>query len=567
MEFLLNRYRNLSVLLVVIFAQLLLLAYQVKGDQDVRLIRVWAVTAVTPVARVIEVVRSHTVGFLQDYFVLLRVRDDNRRLHDDLGRLKLENQFLRNELSMADRAKALASFQSLTPSRTIAARVIAMGTGANSKAVFVDRGSVSGVMRGMAVVTPDGIAGKVIASYPTASQVLLITDPTFAAGVMSQKNRVHGTLKGQGRSDCMIDYVQNEETVEPGEWFYTSGDDRVFPKGLPVGQVNVARNGKTFKEIYLVPSGLQSGLEELLIVLEGVHQAIPDVKTVAGGAVSILPPPDAGSGASVETALPSGLVTDADKLRERYRKIGEAQKHVFGEGLPGSKPPDFNLNPDAVKRPSATPGAAAEPAPAVRPGEGARERGSEGATNRPPAQTATGVAKPEAGLVKPTTGPAKPATVNPGPPKTAAPGAAVAPAPAARPGEGARERGSEGATNRPPGVAKPEAGQAKPATGPAKPATVNPGPPKTAAPGAAVAPAPAARPGEGATNRPPAQTTTGVAKPESGLVKPTTGPAKPATVNPGPPKTAAPTKSPAQTSPVPPRPKPAPGVPADPPRQ
>ena len=53
----------------------------------------------------------------------------------------------------------------------------------------------------MAVITPDGIVGKVVDAYPTASLVLLITDPTFAAGVISQKNRVHGTLKGQGHSD------------------------------------------------------------------------------------------------------------------------------------------------------------------------------------------------------------------------------------------------------------------------------------------------------------------------------------------------------------------------------
>ena len=50
----------------------------------------------------------------------------------------------------------------------------------------------------MAVVTPDGIVGKVVAAYPTASLVLLITDPNFAAGVISQKNRVHGTLEGPG---------------------------------------------------------------------------------------------------------------------------------------------------------------------------------------------------------------------------------------------------------------------------------------------------------------------------------------------------------------------------------
>ena len=140
-----------------------------------------------------------------------------------MAQLKIENHYLKSELSTADRAQALSVFKAQSPSTTVAARVIGNGTGANSKVVFVDRGSASGVESGMAVVTPDGIVGKVVDAYPTSSLVMLITDPTFAAGVVSQKNHVHGTLKGQGHSECLVDYVQNEEPVDVGEWFFTSG--------------------------------------------------------------------------------------------------------------------------------------------------------------------------------------------------------------------------------------------------------------------------------------------------------------------------------------------------------
>src|SRR4051812_4813640 len=192
MEVLISRYRNLSVLLLVIFGQLVLLAYQVKSNQDVRLIRVWAVTAVTPFARVLEFVREHTIGAAERYVVLVNVRAENESLRSELGKLKIENHFLKTELETADRAQALMAFQARTPSRTLPARIIGTGTGMNARVVFVDRGSGDGVMRGMAVITPDGIVGRVVAAYPTASQVLLVTDPTFAAGVISDKNRVHG---------------------------------------------------------------------------------------------------------------------------------------------------------------------------------------------------------------------------------------------------------------------------------------------------------------------------------------------------------------------------------------
>jgi rod shape-determining protein MreC len=348
MDLLLNRFRNLTVVVIVIAAQLLLLAYQVKSNQEIRLVRVWAVTAVTPLARVIEGVRGGTTRFFTDYFYLLDVRDENRRMKAELGRIKLENQFLKTELSTADRARALAQFQSRSPSRTVAARIIGNGTGANSKVVFIDRGSSSGVLKGMAVITPDGIVGKVVESFPVAAQVLLITDPTFAAGVISQKNHARGTLKGKGLPTCLVDYVQNEEKVDLGEWFYTTGDDRVFPRGLPVGQVTSVHEGKSVKEIYVVPSGFQNGFEEVLVVLEGVHQAIPEPQTASAEAPMLPPPPPDKSDAEdpSRTGAPG---TDADKMLDRYRRIGEAQGHTYGEGVPGSKPPNFNINPDDPK--------------------------------------------------------------------------------------------------------------------------------------------------------------------------------------------------------------------------
>src|SRR4051812_2985158 len=158
-EAILSRYRNLIILAITVVGQLLLLAWQVRTKQDVRLIRVWAVTAVTPMAGVVEAIRRNTIGFLEDYFILLDVRDQNRNLRAENSRLKMENVYYRNQLQTAERAHALTLFQSQNPSKTVAARIIGNGTASSAQAVFVDRGSTSGVEKGMAVVTPDGIVG------------------------------------------------------------------------------------------------------------------------------------------------------------------------------------------------------------------------------------------------------------------------------------------------------------------------------------------------------------------------------------------------------------------------
>jgi rod shape-determining protein MreC len=389
MEFLLNRYRNLTVLLVVITAQLMLIAYQVKTSKDVPLLRVWAVTAVTPVERVLEIVRRNTWGFVEDYFVLLHTREENAQLRKEIGQLKLDNQFLKTELSTADRASALSVFQKHSPSKTVAARILGNGLGANSKVVFVDRGSGSGVESGMAAVTPDGIVGKVVAAYPTASLVLLITDVNFAAGVISQKNRVHGTLKGQGHDgNALVDYVQNEEKVEPGEWFFTSGDDRIFPRGFPVGQVTAVRNGRRFKEIYVNPSGFQPKLEEILIVLDPVHQPIPDVE-VASPNYKLLAPP-AGAESESEAPTPTSLTTDADRLKDQYKQV----PHAYGSTASGA--PDFSKLPSVRET---------QPKP-VAPSANAPQKAPDIAT--PPAPVTTKPADPASATPAPDQVPTQP---------------------------------------------------------------------------------------------------------------------------------------------------------------
>jgi rod shape-determining protein MreC len=509
MESLLNRYRNITVLLLVIFGQLLLLAVQVKNDRDVRMIRIWTVMAITPVARVAESLRGGTIGVVRNYILLRDTNQENRRLKTEVDRLKLENIFLKNDLNTADRAKALQLLQAHIPSRAVAASIIGAAGGANSKVVFVDRGSTAGIERGMAVVTPEGIVGKVIASYPTASQVMLVTDPDFAAGVVSQKTLTRGTLKGQGTPMCRVDYVALEDKIQPGEMLFTSGDDRVFPRGFPVGVVKIVRNGPPpFKEIYVEPAGVQHGVEDVLILIEGVHQPVPEA-AVASPSVYIAPPPPApageagGGSGGAPGGAGSGSGTEADKLRTQYKTIGDAQGHKFGEGAPGSKPPNFNMQlPPA--------GAAQTPAGGAQGGQAAP------VTQQAPATAPNGSAVPVG----------QPAQRPAGAPGTQQPSGTAPSRPAAPAGQPAQRPGVPG-TQQPSGTVPSR--PAAPAGQPAQRPTGTPGTqqPSGTAPRRTVAPA--GQPSGGAPKRQatpagqPAQRPAGTQPPPSGAANPAPG--------------------------------------------
>ena len=418
MESLFQRYRNVTVLLVVIFAQLVLLAWQVKSDNDVPLVRVWAITAVTPVASAIEGARTGTTGFFSNYFELRNAREQSRELRTEVDRLKLENQFLKNELASAQRAEALAGFQAHTPSKMLGARVIGATTGMGAKSVLIDRGLAAGVRKGMAVVTPDGIVGKVLAVYPFASQVLAVTDPGFAAGVESQRNHTYGVLKGMGNGAAKVEYVPDGQKVDAGEMFYTSGEDRVFPKGLPVGKVTSVSPGTDFQNILVRPSGIESAPEEVLVIIDPVHQAIPEAPP-ADTPVYLAP---AVSGGDANTASAPEHATTADKLMERYKKIGDAQKHTFGEGGPGTPAPNFNLKVPGVNAPADTgQGATGQSSakPVASSGNPSPQNGSStaarpkpvapnGAVSRTPAVGSEGTRTPESKPAEPSPASAQP---------------------------------------------------------------------------------------------------------------------------------------------------------------
>lgn len=415
MEIILSRYRNLTVLLALILAQLMLLAWQVKGDHDARLIRIWAVTAVTPLAKATDWARGGTGSFLDNYVNLRGAAEENKRLKQEVGQLRLQNHFLQTQLQTADRAKALLAFQQITPSRTLPARVIATGTGMNSRVVYIDRGSVAGVKKGMAVIRPEGIVGKVVAAYPTASLVMLMTEQGFAAGVISQKNRVRGTLRGMGAANLHVDYVQNEQKVELGEWFFTTGDDRIFPKGLPAGMAVSVKEGRGGKEIVLQPSAIKGSVEEVLVVLDGVHGDIPEYRAPGSNEVQVLPPPPAPAATAPAPAAAAGtpsdpnaapMNTDADRLLDRYRRVSEAQGIVVGQTK--GRVPDFTKPPPpkVAVAPVATPADPNAPGGLVPPKPAATE------TTKPPA---TETAKPPA-----------PESVKPPTPETVKPPAAAA---------------------------------------------------------------------------------------------------------------------------------------------
>ena len=270
MESVLGRYRNLIVLVGVLFAQVLGLAVQVKRTTDsepTRLIRVWAVDVVTPLEKALVWVQTSTGNVWHNYFYLRGVRAENRNLKQQIERMSLEQVRMSQDADQARRLQALLAFKEQFISRTMAAQVIGSSGSELSRSVYIDKGESDGIKPDMAVITADGIVGKVLRVYRSTSQVLLIDDQTSGVGAILDKTRLQGILRGTPAGEVVLEKVMSDEAVPAGEMVLTSGGDGIFPKGLLVGRVTkVAPGSELFLNIRVRPAADLSKLEEVLVV-------------------------------------------------------------------------------------------------------------------------------------------------------------------------------------------------------------------------------------------------------------------------------------------------------------
>src|SRR5262249_28040060 len=115
--------------------------------------------------------------------------------------------------------------------------------------------------------------------------VQLIVDSQSAVGVLVQSTRRLGIVRGTGGRELDLDYIDDDNDLKPGDTFLSSGLDRVYPKGLPVGVISsVGPRHGLLKAVQVKPSVDLGRLEEVICVLE--HPENIDVAEPAEGASS-----------------------------------------------------------------------------------------------------------------------------------------------------------------------------------------------------------------------------------------------------------------------------------------
>jgi rod shape-determining protein MreC len=211
---------------------------------------------------------------LQDFFTSPRdiasLRQRNAELEGEVAELQAQVIQLQQEVGETEILAALVDFSRARSENSYkAAAVIGRDPSPFLHYVIINVGSNDGILRGMPVVTNQGLIGRVEAVIADAARVQLITDPASSVNVRLQNAETEASLVGSVTGDVTLELIPQDINVQPGDLVLTSGLGGGYPPDLIIGQVvNVrSRDFDLFQQATVQPVVDFNRLEIVLVII------------------------------------------------------------------------------------------------------------------------------------------------------------------------------------------------------------------------------------------------------------------------------------------------------------
>lgn len=271
-DFLYRRYTLPAIILLLLLSALIMMSLRVKERKGVEFFDGLLIEICSPFQRGSSFIIKKVTSVFQEYFFLVHVQRENESLKQKMADLQRENDQMREMALAHERLKKLLEFRSTLPSAAIGAEVVGRDPSSWFKSLTLNKGERDGVLKGMAVIAPEGVVGQVIKTASSYSVVLLATDYNSAIDCMIQRTRAKAIVEGGGENRCHLKYLLRSEDVVVGDRVVTSGLSGNFPKGLMIGEIrDVDRKGHgIFQYAELTPSVDFTKLEEVFIITASV---------------------------------------------------------------------------------------------------------------------------------------------------------------------------------------------------------------------------------------------------------------------------------------------------------
>ena len=265
----------------VVVSHIILISAQVTTKRGIPVLQEVTFGAFAEMQRAATSTLSSVQDGWQNYFALQQIRQENEQLRREVTTLRVSLEQERTVAQETRTLKKLLDLKSVTGFDTVAAAVIGSGADPEFRTITIDKGTQERLRADMAVISPEGVVGRILMPTARAAKVQLIIDRDAAAGVMIERSRVIGIVTGVGSAEDLgfkaglidLDYVPGSADVKVGDRVVTSGIDGIYPKGLPVGEIQSTRRVGEEWKIRVKPAVEFSTLEAVLVVLKAPDPA------------------------------------------------------------------------------------------------------------------------------------------------------------------------------------------------------------------------------------------------------------------------------------------------------
>jgi rod shape-determining protein MreC len=278
----LRRHSVLVTTAALVALSLGLLLANARGGRRIDPLGAAFLEVTSPVSRGLSAISSVFGQAWSGYVSLVGVRQDNAWLRKRVRELEARADRMADLESQNSRLQALLDLRESMPGQAVAARI----TSADHKGLFrtatLNKGERDGVVKGMAVVAPQGVVGHVVATSPNASRALLLEDPSSGVDAIVMRSRARGIVEGGSDAGCILKYVKRRDDLQVGDRIITSGLDGIFPKGLPIGEITRVIPGDRglFQSAEVEPAVDFAKLEEVLVVAAPAVEVPPTPQRV-----------------------------------------------------------------------------------------------------------------------------------------------------------------------------------------------------------------------------------------------------------------------------------------------
>ena len=277
-----KRLREAAVVGGTLLAAIIALRMSAKNPGEMSALDRGILRLVSPAQSAMSFVARGITGVAGRYMELTHVRAENETLVRENKKLRTELIEMRRLAEESGRYQRLLGLRDVTPAETIAARVIAVDASPYFRVarVEIDHGEGT-VRRGMPVLTPEGVVGRINRVAGGSSDVMLLVDPRSAIDVLVPRTGGRGILRGKSGENgyrCSIEYLARGEPAREGDAVVTSGLGGAFPRNLAVGHVTKVIPGAVglYQDVEVTPDVDFGRLADVLVVVAPPPAPDPD---------------------------------------------------------------------------------------------------------------------------------------------------------------------------------------------------------------------------------------------------------------------------------------------------